>query len=161
MEPFDNPRKYALAITHYVYRNTDIVENNHCRNIVMDMAFYRAVYRSVKRKAEEVVEFKAALSEVEATQSPESVAALVPEERRLSFLRYLLAMMENARSFGGDWDAPNPVEEEVGERYVTFLLGGVFREKCLEHARLNDDAMRAINKDLYDRIYTLVIKGIL
>lgn len=39
----------AFYVTHYIYRNTNIIENSHSDNITMDNIFYKAVHRVVSR----------------------------------------------------------------------------------------------------------------
>ena len=46
-------KKMALVISHYAYRNTPL-EDYHSKSIMMDMLFYKKIYKIVHTKLKKV-----------------------------------------------------------------------------------------------------------
>ncbi len=63
--------------------------------------------------------------------------------------------------YGHNWDEPKVLDEDVPKDLASYVLGGAFLECCNQHKVLNDETMCYINKDVYNRFYTLVIKEFL
>lgn len=59
------------------------------------------------------------------------------------------------------WDAPIQLENVNKNNLADFLLEGKFKEHCHKNSQLNDSIMKQLNKDIYNRVYTLLINNIL
>ena len=161
MTLFQDNRQLSIGIVHYIYRNTHIVENSHSANIVMDKSFYSKVYQTVKRKLKTVVEFQKPLSILDDKVTIEQIMNAIPEESRLRFCKYVQEMRFHSVGFGKDWDLPSPVEEPIGNNLAKFILRGKFLECCQDNVYFNDKTMCEVNKDINNRVYTLLINDYL
>lgn len=163
---FDNEqgkRKMALGISHYAYRNT-VLEDYHSECIKMDMSFYKKIYRIVYTKlknAKLLHKYIENYSE-EKLESKEDLDRLlnnVPEDLRFKFMRYLSEVLFGSMC-GVEWDLAETLECNLnGKSLANYVLAGNFLECCKNGAILNDKTMRYINKDIHNRIYTLLING--
>lgn len=124
----------ALSITHYVYRNTRL-EDFHAECVQMDRNFYRIIYNTVRTKLKNV------------------------RELQLKFIRYLQDITFGL-FFGTNWDTAVQAEKiRANQSYANYVLAGKFNECCQNGCLLNDATMRIINKDVHNRIYTLLTGG--
>lgn len=55
------------------------------------------------------------------------------------------------------WDIAQEIEMVDYKNLADFILGGAFKQACMEHAHLNDETMCYINKDINNRMYTLLM----
>ena len=161
MKVFQDKRQLSIGIVHYIYRNTPIVEDNHSENIMMDKSFYSKVYQTVKRKLKTVVEFRKPLSILDDKIPPEQIVRSIPEENRWRFFKYVQEMCFHSTAFGKDWDAPSLIEEPIGNNLAEFILRGRFLERCQNNAHFDDKTMCEVNKDINNRVYTLLVQGYL
>ncbi|MDE6656661.1 MAG: hypothetical protein K2J85_06705 [Anaeroplasmataceae bacterium] len=154
-------RKMALAITHYAYRNT-FLEDYHSESKRLDMNFYNELYSIVDEKLRNVLLFHKYIEGYPKEQinkaDIEDLTATVPEELRVKFLEYLLDILFHS-NFGSDWDTAEILECNLnGECITDFVLSGHFLECCKNGEILSDKIMCYINKDVHNRIYTLLLK---
>ena len=141
-------RKLALSITHYAYRNTEL-EDYHSENVVMDMDFYQTIFKIVDSKIENVKKYTKYLT----------LGLYVSEEERESVSEYVRHLDFNCR-YGSGWDQAKLLDEiPENTDYTQYILSGEFLKACKSNFELDDDAMCKINKDIHNRIFTLLVKG--
>lgn len=157
-------RKLALAITHYAYRNT-VLEDYHSDSITMDKSFYKKIYKTVYCKLKNVEKFhkyiKIFHSDTNFKEELEKLLNTVPEENHFKFLRYFNdIMLEVQLNCGVAWDPAEVVDCNInGKSLAHYVLSGCFVECCEKGAILDNATMCYINKDIHNRIYTLLVKG--
>ena len=159
----DGKRKMALAITHYVYRDTAL-ENYHSKDIVMDMAFYQKIYRIVYAKLKNVKRFHPFIDEFKEIKNKDDHDALmqsVPEELRFKLIVYTNDIFyEITERCDVNWDKAELIDVQIrGNGLATFVLSGKFKECCEKNCVLVDRTMCYINKDIHNRIYSLLVNG--
>ena len=62
---------------------------------------------------------------------------------------------------GTQWDKPVFLDAAINEDYTGFILEGNFKECCDKHRKLNDETMRYVNKDVCNRIFTLLCRNLI
>ena len=157
-------KKIAKAIVHYAYRNTKI-EDYHAENVVMDMELYKDIYKMVHQKMGNVQRYTHYILEfARREREGKSLGAkefeLVKEEDRLGFVRYYKEI-QFSTLFGTNWDEPELVDVKIGGTLARFVLDGEFKRACINGDNLDDKIMEKINKDIYNRIYSIVKSGLL
>lgn len=155
-------RKVALSITHYVYRNTKL-EDYHSKGVIMNNDFYKLIYSIVYRKLNNVRVLHKYIAnytnKLDNKSDLDKLLETVPSDLKLRFLRYMQQLF-GGLNYGTQWDAAQicaPIESNISA--ASYLLGGRFRECCDKNYRLDDKTMCYINKDVHNRIYTLLIGG--
>ena len=146
----------SRAITHLVYRNTE-VEDFHSESVIMDEKFYYTVIKIVVNKLKLVTKFYNQLMSVSEDDITRTISGQQSDLDN-SFLRFLGELFFNCQ-FGTHWDDPVQLEQMPQGELSKYILDGHFRQCCLEHRELDDDTMCFINKDINNRIYTLLVKG--
>lgn len=156
-------RLMALSLTHYVYRNTAI-EDYHSEGVTMDMEFYKKIYNIVYRKIKKVKQFHKYIRNYSGTQLKtlddlDAILKTVPEEYHLSFINYLQDILFGFK-MGVDWEPANKIDTILqGKSEATFILSGKFIECCQNGCILDGKTMYHINKDIHNRIYSLLLNG--
>lgn len=156
-------RIMALSITHYVYRNTRL-EDFHAECVQMDRNFYRIIYNTVRTKLKNVRELQRYIdsfpdADLTNKATLDKLINSVPKELQLKFIRYLQDIMFGL-FFGTNWDTAVQAEKiRANQSYANYVLAGKFNECCQNGCVLNDATMRIINKDVHNRIYTLLTGG--
>lgn len=156
-------RIMARSITHYAYRNTKL-EDYHAENVKMDKVFYRTIYNLVRVKLNNVRLLQRYLDEfpcenINKQEDFNELMKSVPEDLHFKFLKYFQHIMWG-QFYGSHWDAAECVTEIAdGQSYAGYVLAGKFLECCNDGVFLDDAAMRVINKDVHNRIYSLLIGG--
>ncbi len=155
-------RKVARSLTHYIYRNTAL-ENYHSDGVKMDGGFYKKIYGIVYRKINKVKLLHGYAAEYpgkcESKADFDKLIASVPEDLQLKFINYLQELVWGF-DFGTQWDkavAAPPIAD--GQGAASYVLCGRFKECCENGCELDDKTMCYINKDVHNRIYTLLIGG--
>ncbi len=150
----------AKIFAHYVYRDTD-VEDYHSKAVLMDDTLFASVYRIVSSNLLKIARNHNLLISVKLEELDSTLESMYPT-RAMEFLKYA-QMFSNYCSFkpGLNWNAPVFMERKPSKDKAKFLLEGAFREGCTLHWIFNDEAMCRINKDVYNRTYTLVLLGLL
>lgn len=158
-------KKLALSITHYAYRNTSQLENFHAGDPKqMNQTFYRTIYNVVYSKLKNVQLFQRYIDDfpkqsLDSQEDFNSLMDTVPEHLHLKFINYIKDIYFEF-AYGKFWDAPefvSPIKE--GQSAAKYVLGGTFADCCKNNTLLDNTAMRNINKDVHNRIYTLLISG--
>ncbi len=150
----------AKIFTHMVYRDT-AVEDYHSKTVRMGEALYAAVLRIVSSNLRKIVRNHRLLVSMKQEELGAGLDAMYPT-RAMEFLKYAQTLSYYC-SFkaGSHWDAPVFLQIEPLKDWAAFLLDGAFREGCAEHWLFDDKAMCRINKDVCNRIYTLIRLGLL
>lgn len=150
--------KLALAYTHSIYRNTEL-EDYHSGKVEMNMALYGIIRKIVKEKIEYINVENRKLAKF---KSLEALNKHIKEHPNSHTYMYVAEIYLNS-IMGLDWDSPVMSEDTIinNNNLADYILKGNFLEYCEKHMRLNDAAMRYINKDVYNRVYTLVRLGLL
>jgi len=143
-------RKLALSITHFVYRNTEL-EDYHSECVTMDMDFYKLMYNIVNEKMSIVARYNKYLM----NKIP------LDESEREGLFPYVDDLDFNC-IFGTSWDKAKEIDIDSCPANITeYILSGEFLKSCQNGIELDDDAMCNINKDVHNRIYSLLINGYL
>lgn len=154
--------KIALIFAHYAYRNTEVEDLHAGDSVIMDDDVYSKVYNIVSAKIRSIKRNNKVILEIKDENDLISKLNSMGGPRPIEILGYLKEMLFYVMyPFGLDWDAPVLLEDEIPRDHAAYILRGAFSECCNQHRRLDDDAMCYINKDVYNRFYTLVVKGIL
>ncbi len=158
----EGKRKVALSLTHYIYRNTRL-EDYHSAGVEMDGGLYKKIYATVYAKLKNVKLLHKYIAgyprELKSVSDFEKLMDTVPERLRFKFQRYLDELLWGIR-YPPKWDEAKPCAPPAeGQGAASYVLGGKFAECCKEGCVLDDGAMRNINKDVHDRIYTLLKLG--
>ena len=159
----EEKRKLSLAIVHYAYRNT-VIEDYHSYGIKMDMNFYKKIYKIVHTKLANVKNFHRYVNLFDATgrkEDFENIIKLVPEEQHFKFMRYFADIMYMYKDqFGWEWEPAKLIDVNLDNKsYANFVLSGNFLESCKNGIILDDKTMCYINKDINNRIFSLLING--
>lgn len=85
----------------------------------------------------------------------------MPEALKFKFMRYFIEVTELLREyFEASWDPAQTIDCNLDcGSLANYVLLGRFLECCNNGAILNDKTMCYINKDIHNRIYTLLING--
>lgn len=122
----------SIFLFGYLYRNLPIIEDSHAGNsITMNMNFYNDVKEKVKYNL-------LRLDELNVTNEMYAIISHMGQEYSYIPLAY---------------DLPDSFE------YYTYIIDGEFLKACQNHWKFDDNAMRIINWDVINRVYTLLING--
>lgn len=156
-------RDIALSITLYAYRNTKL-EGYHVEKAVMDKEFYRAIYNVVRDKLNNVKLLQRYLDafpdcDLNDKQNFDRLMESVPEQLHFKFLIYSKNIV-GAWILASHWDDAVRAEPiRAGQSCANYVLAGKFSECCKSGCKLTDAVMCEINKDVHNRIYTLLTDG--
>ncbi len=158
-------RKMALAITHYAYRNTAL-EEYHSKSTKMNMSFYKKIYNLVYKKLRTVKLLHKYINEypfdiIQSKEECEELLQSVPEAYQFKFITYTQTIFELITfKFGSHWEPAQEIDCNLdGKSLANYVLSGRFLENCKSNAILDDATMYIINKDIHNRVYTLLING--
>ncbi len=152
--------RLANILTQYVYRTPE-VEAFHRKKAVMDEALYAKVFRVVSSNLRKIARNHGRLVSTELKDLPSVVEEMSPA-RRTEFLRYMQAIAFYCLIQPQTEErAPALLVAEQPKENAAFLLGGAFRDGCDRGLPLDDEAMDRIEKDILDRMYTLLRLGLL
>lgn len=162
----DSKRTLALVITHYAYRNT-VLENYHAENTKMDMEFYKKIYKVVYTNLKKVALYNKYTYKLpdgqHATKAQlDEILKEVPQKHLFKFLNYFRTIINTIDyKFGSAWDKAQELPCDLnGKSPARYVLEGHFLECCQAGAFLDDQTMCYINKDVHNRIYTLLVNGV-
>lgn len=145
----------AKVFAHFIYRDDSIVEYYHCKNVIMDQEVYAAVLGAVLSNLRRIARNHKVLILTEG-EAISAVKKMYPT-RAMEFFKYEKTFASYSTHLpGSNWDAPVFLEMQPPKDKATYILDGAFREGCVLHWHFDDKAMCRINKDVYNRIYTLV-----
>lgn len=147
----------SLICVHYAYRNTSL-ENYHCKSVIMDETLYKTMHRIVARNLNYIKQFLALDLNIHDENDLKEAAYSFRPSIGKHFFRFFGEFIYKS---GSDWEKPKELDIPVTKNLATFILGGKFVECCKIGAQLDDTTMCIINKDVHNRIYTLLRQGIL
>lgn len=160
----------ARSIVHELYRNTSFIEELYSSQKKMDMSMFKPVKRTIQEGLEKHMTVYPMINpDVSVTSNNVMDAYGLKGMHIIS--RYIILLLSNTM-FGQDWDNPtlvsdddqsvlaqnliNANESEYAELFAIFLLSGKFRDHCMNGSVMTNDIMEEINKDVYNRMYTIL-----
>ena len=152
----------AKIYAHFIYRDTDDLEKLHCRAVVMDQEVYKQIYKVVSKRIRSVKRNHKVLSSISNLDELEQKLKTMYSTRGIEFLKYI----EEIQSYykfrpGKEWTDAILLDEPIDKDLAVYILVGIFSGGCKKHLRLNDHAMKYINQDIHNRIYTLICRKLL
>ena len=159
-----DPKKFiAIGLTHFIYRGTDAIEKKHVAQTEMNSYFYRKVYEScnyflsIAKEREKYIQ-----NAYDGIKSLEKYLELTNKNKKLDLHEACIIFSIGYIGFGNDDDWDLPID--VGGYYkeddpVKYLLAGQFNYHCKKRSIMNQTVMKDINKDVCNRMYTLIISG--
>lgn len=153
----DKLQKLAIGLTHVIYRNTAI-EDMHSAGAQMDKAFYEDAYYYFKQmmdiadKHKDIYKMFLDENDEELLIKKLKKSETTAEEKEIIAGIYFY-------SLNSEWDIPALCNDEPNDDKTDYMLRGKFKEHCDKGSKLSDRVMCEINKDICNRIYTLLYKG--
>ncbi len=152
-------RKTALIFAHYAYRDTEVEDMHAGTGINMDDNTYDKVYEIVKRQLGKIEKYHPFLLKAEDIEQIKFYYRSMEKDSAEEFMRYCQTLISYAvLTPGSEWDPPRLLEEKVPCDLAAYVLKGAFRICCQKHNTMDDETMCYINKDVYNRFYTLVFQ---
>ena len=146
--------KLAICYTHLAYRNTDL-EDFHAKGDKLGKRLYNRMYKIVSSNFERIKKYKQKLIDIKSIEEMKDFIKNADSSQK-EFVDFIADIAFNSQ-MGYGWD--NPVEIQI-EQEITdiaaFVLAGKFMECCEKQLVLSDDTMCYINKDVCNRIFTLL-----
>lgn len=151
-----NDRELALCYAHMIYRNTE-VEDYHSQGVVMGDDFYSIVYRIVSKQIRRIKRNQKIAIKINTLDACAEMLQSMYYPRAKELHKYILDVYYTIKfQFGSAWDPAKTLETEYPKDAAEYILSGRFKECCERHQVLDDKTMAYINRDVHDRIYTLV-----
>ena len=126
------------------------------------MKLYDVVFRIVDENVKKVIRYHPIM--FIALQQPNSSnvelqTLSISEQKEF---RYYVSSFYTLSRYTCDWDPPIKLElAGKPENLAQFILDGHFMECCKKRCVLSDATMCYLNKDIYNRIYTLLCEKFL
>lgn len=144
---FEN-ESIALSFTRYTYRDTAVIEHAHNTHKKPDTEFYKIVLKTVNTRYNELL--------TALTRFVEKKPVENSLQQNVAPLLYIYHHNVNV------WDKPVCLDLKYGGNVAEFVLGGEFENACKTGADFGSNAlMKTINKDVYNRYYTLFCSGVI
>lgn len=146
--------KLAICYTHLAYRNTDL-EDFHAKGDKLGKRLYNRMYKIVSSNFERIKKYKQKLIDIKSIEEMKDFIKNADSSQK-EFVDFIADMAFNSQ-MGYGWD--NPVEIQIEQEIndvAAFVLAGKFMECCEKQLALSDDIMCYINKDICNRIFTLL-----
>lgn len=150
----------AFYLSRYIYRDTKI-ETYHQENVALSMELYKEMIGIVHENIRKVQRYHNIMLALQTEKDVDTqLPRMSPAERNefilyVSYYNFLSKCLCN-------WNPPEKIEMlSLPQDLSAFILDGHFRECCNKHSVLTDPVMCYINKDVYNRIYTLMCENIL
>lgn len=144
----------AICYTHLAYRNTDL-EHFHSKGDKLGKRLYNRMYKIVNFNLDRIKKYKQKLIDIKSIEEMKDFIKNADSSHKES-VDFIADIAFNLQMRYG-WD--NPVEVQI-EQEITdvaeFVLAGKFMECCEKQLVLSDDTMCNINKDVCNRIFTLL-----
>ena len=150
----------AYYLSRIIYRDTEI-ENYHSEEAVMDRKLYNEMYAVVDKNVKTVLQFHQKLLKIRNKQDVDNEMRAISASEQIALKDYALGFYA-VTICKPNWDPPEKLAlPEKPEDFAQFILGGRFIECCEKHCNLSDPVMCDINKDVHNRIYTLLCENLL
>ena len=153
----DRLQKLAIGLTHVIYRNTAI-EDMHSVKAQMDKKFYDDAYLYFKQMIDIADRNKDIYRMYMVDNSEELLTQKLKNPETTPDAKEIIAGIY-FYSLNSEWDIPTLCSDEPTDDKTDYMLRGKFKEHCEKSSKLNDKVMCEINKDICNRIYTLLYKG--
>ena len=89
-----------------------------------------------------------------------SYKKIPPSEEELDNMMQYAKELDFNWLFGTSWDKAKEVDVSLqNSDYAQYVLSGEFLKSCQNNVELDDEVMCNINKDIHNRIYSLLING--
>ena len=139
----------SYTLTRNCYRDLDVVENSHAgKSIGCDDIFYQETYDACSKSIDEWI--PRLINEFNFM-----VENKAENDHSVAFVLGCCAVEYKS------WDLPIEVSDEFDGDIAGFLLDGTFRKACHEGWILGDESMNKINHDVYNRMYSLIKRGVI
>ena len=140
----DRVNSYIYSMV--TYRDTALLENRHASGKGLDMDFYDEMFWELHKQFTWFHKIYSKLQD----NVPET-----KEEKRVHMMSY------NYMKSADKWDDPVKVRDRFQNDLAGFILDGEFLKACKECKKLSDPLMKVINKDIRNRYYSLLSRGII
>lgn len=159
----DEKQKLAHYLVYYVFRSQDSVIELHGKEVSLNLKIYKRIYDSVRARMKRVLEFHWALESLKGDTlgelNIEQLANEFSTRRRHQFVTYVQTIIFNSYK-KLNWDTPEAIKPpRAGKVLVGFLLAGEFKDSCIRGEKFDNEAMKRINKDICNRMYTLILSS--
>lgn len=149
-------REKALIYTHIIYRDTDL-EDYHAKSKRMDTDFYDVIYKVVSKNVRKIKRNQNTLAKIANLEEFQKVVETMYAARSVELTHFAMEIYEYSVALPGvGWDDAVLFESDKQNGISEYILAGHFMECCQNNAVLDDKTMKYINKDVHNRIYTLI-----
>lgn len=149
-------RELALCYAHIAYRNTEL-EDYHSQNVIMDDDFYNIIYEIVSKQIRRIKMNHKTLVQINSFEECKATLQKMYYPRAKEFYEFVLdALYTIQGKMGSEWDPAEVIESKRPNNAAEYILSGHFKECCKQHRNLYDATMKYVNRDVHNRIYTLV-----
>lgn len=152
--------KQAFYLSRIIYRDT-VIEDYHHKGAVLSTEIYNAMIEVVDGNVKKVQRCHRRMLDIQTKGDIDALLRRMSAAERDEFANYCFVFNFLSKC-SCNWDPPVKLEiSSTPKDLSVFILDGHFLECCKKHSVLTDPVMRYINKDIYDRIYTLMCMDIL
>lgn len=147
-------KKVSIGLTHYLYRNTEL-EELHSKGVIMNQDIYLRVYDILTERISKVDTYFPKIYGREIHIDPNTPFADLQKEPDKLFA----CELDFCIKWGIMWDEPTIIPFppfSMLEDRASYLLDGLFKIFCESNQVLDDVAMYYLNKDVCNRVFTLV-----
>jgi len=149
-QPFVH-RLTAYIIGMECFDNTDLIKERCKAGTPLDMDFYQEVLQHLRQSLSSHV---TDIIDIQARGGIWGVLAKSPSLQNHFYQSYLRFYKECLK--GERWDSPENLNERTDLSPAEYILDGEFRKACEKHQSLTQMRTGIINRDIHNRIYTLL-----
>lgn len=150
----------AFYFSKLIYRDTEI-ETYHRSGVALGTELYDGMLKIVDKNVRKVLRCHHILLAVQTEEDIDAQLRQMSSSKRNEFRSYAMAFNYLSKC-KCNWDPPERIELQLNPKNLAkFILDGHFKECCEKHCVLTDPVMCYINKDIYNRIYTLMCENLL
>ncbi len=150
----------AFYLSRFIYRDTKI-ESYHRNNVLLGMGLYDEMIVIVDENVKKVQRYHAKMTSIQTEKEADDQLRRMSFSKRNTFIEYVISFNHLSKC-KCNWDPPQKIDPFSPPKNLSkFILDGHFIECCKKQCLLSDSIMCYINKDIYNRIYTLVCENLL
>lgn len=154
-------REKALIYTHIIYRDT-VLEDYHAVSKRMDSDFYDVIYKVVSKNVRKIKRNQNPLAKIADMDEYQKVVKTMYAARGVELTRFVMDVYWYSLELPGfGWDEAVLLEYDAQTDISAYILAGRFTECCQNNAILDDKTMKYLNKDVHNRIFTLISEKLL
>ena len=147
----------AIGLSHAIYRNTDFIENSHANNALMDKCFYDNAYKVLANGIADMKKYWTGIKILCKFSENEIAKIMFEIPIRMNKMADYIGNVAFGIVCGSKWDKPVELKEKVTKNWAEYVLAGEFKKNCDGKNHFGNDALMAeINKDICNRIYTIL-----